>query len=78
MARKPNVTITTPGKPAHATETQAQTQATPRPADDRIALTLKVSQHDYERLMVLKGRRREPVQRILERAVRELLDGEGV
>lgn len=76
MAKKPNVNIRAPGadpEPAEAPE-KPQKEG---PKDDRIALTVKLSPQDYARLYTVKGRRRQPVQQILEEAVRQLLRDEG-
>jgi hypothetical protein len=76
MAKKaPTYSIRTPGqKPAEAPEKPAKEG----PRDDRIALTLKLRPRDYERLMTLKGRRRQSVQAILEEATLQIFRDEGV
>ena len=78
MAKKPNVQIRAPGQ----AETQSEAPDTP-PADTperdpRVALTVKVTDSDYERLMLLKGRKRRSVQALAEAAIKDMLDNEGV
>ena len=78
MAKKPNVQIRAPGQ----ADTEAETPDTPSTdtpeRDPRVALTVKVSAIDYERLMLLKARKRRPVQALTEAAIRDMLDNEGV
>ena len=78
MTKKPNVQIRAPGQ----AETQADALDT-RPADTperdpRVALTVKVADADYERLMLLKGRKRQSIQALAEAAIKDMLDNEGV
>ena len=78
MAKKPNVQIRAPGQ----SDTQAEAPDAP-PADTserepRVALTVKITNSDYERLMLLKGRRRRSIQAMAEAAIRDMLDNEGV
>ena len=44
----------------------------------KIALTVKVDENTYERAMILKARTRQPLQDILEEALKARLDQEGV
>jgi hypothetical protein len=45
---------------------------------ERIALTVKVDGHTYERAMILKARTRQPLQDILEDALKARLNQEGL
>ena len=46
--------------------------------DDRVALTLKVSQRDYERLCLLRAKTHQTAMEILERALKGALREGGV
>ncbi|MBK1669515.1 hypothetical protein CKO28_15860 [Rhodovibrio sodomensis] len=78
MAKKPNVQIRAPGQAdTPAEKPEAAPTETPE-RDPRVALTVKVSALDYERLMLLKARKRRPVQALTEAAIKDMLDNEGV
>ena len=47
-------------------------------SDDRVALTVKVSQKDYERLCLLRAKTRQTAMEILEEALRKALREAGV
>lgn len=47
-------------------------------SDDRVALTVKVSQKDYERLCLLRAKSRRTAMEILEEALRKALREAGV
>lgn len=51
---------------------------TPKKSDDRVALTLKVSQRDYERLCLLRAKTRQTAMEILEDALKKALSKAGV
>jgi len=51
---------------------------TPKKADDRVALTLKVTQRDYERLCLLRAKTHQTAMEILEEALKKALREAGV
>ena len=84
MAKAPSVQIRAPGQ-SKTTDDQHDSQPTVESAaadkperDPRVALTVKVGDSDYERLMLLKGRKRRSVQALAEAAIKDMLDNEGV
>jgi len=51
---------------------------TAKSSDDRVALTLKVSQRDYERLCLLRAQTHQTAMEILEEALKRTLREAGV
>jgi hypothetical protein len=78
MAKKPNVQIRAPGQTDEREEATETPPSEKSEKDPRIALTVKIDSADYERLMLLKARRRRSVQAMAQAAIRDMLDNEGV